>query len=334
MARTSKAEIFASFEPFEQAGLLLYTDNGSRRRTLRTWTKNGELVSPHPGLFARPEFWSPLNRTDREIATLRTLSELHPDWIFCSYSAAVLQGLSVSYSLLGRAHVARLDGARGRDSSAVRYHTFPGFLVADRAHGVPVTEIMYTVTSCLLDAPFRSGIAIADSALRTSSLSQETLKAYVESIGRGKHGIAHARRIAAHADERAESGGESLARAAMIEQGFAIPELQVSFPDPIDAGRSFRVDFLWTLPDGRRVIGEFDGKEKYEAVEMTNGRSAEEIRAAERQRESRLTLLGMPVVRFEPTDLRRPALFARKLRAAGIPQDERRSFPTDPRDLQ
>lgn len=333
MARTSKAEISASFEPFEQDGLLLYTNNGSRRRTLRAWVKNGELISPYPGLFARPAFWGSLNRAEREIAILRTLSVLHPDWIFCSYSAAVLQGLSVSYSLLGRVHVARMDGARGRDSVTVRYHTFPGFLAADHARGVPVTEIMYTVTSCLLDAPFRRGLAIADSALRASALSQEDLRLYVESIGRGKHGVANARRIASHADSRAESGGESMARAAMIEQGFALPELQVTLPDPVDASRFFRVDFLWTLPDGSRVIGEFDGKEKYEAEEMTGGRSAEEVRAAERQRESRLTLLGMPVVRFEPADLRRPALFARKLRVAGIPQDERRSFPTDPRDL-
>ena len=120
----------------------------------------------------------------------------------------------------------------------------------------------------------------------------------------------------------------------MIEQGFMVPELQVEFPDPVDPTRRFRVDYLWILADGRRVIGEFDGLAKYEDKEMTNGRTSERVRADERQRESRLTLLGMPVVRLNSADLRRPALFARKLQAAGIPQDPSLGFPTDPRDLR
>lgn len=333
MARSSRPAINASFEPFERDGLLLHTSDISRRRTLRSWTKDGRLVSPYPGLFARPEFWESLDRTDREIAVLRTLSARHPDWLFCSYSAAVLQGLSVSYSLLDCVHIAHGDGRWGRGNARLRHHSFNGFLVPVRAQGVPVTEIMYTVTSCLLDAPFRRGLAIADSALHAGLLSKDDLELYVRVIGKGKRGAAGARRIAALADPRAESGAESMARAAMIEQGFDVPDLQVSFRDPIDPGRSFRVDFLWNLPDGRRVIGEFDGKQKYEDEEMTRGRSAGEVRADERQRESRLTLLGMPVVRFTPDDLRRPSLFARKLRVAGIPQDEGRAFPTDPRDL-
>ena len=334
MPRSSITEIMSAFEPVEREGLLLSTPDGARRRTLRRWTEQGRLISPHPGLFARPEHWSAMSRTEQEICRLRTLAKLHPAWMFCSYSAAVLQGLSVSHSLLDRVHLALPDGGRGRDSKAVRYHRFRSLLLPSHAQGVLVTEIMYTVAECLLDAPFRAGLAIADSTIHRGLLSKEALVAYVGAVTRNKQGAARARMIAQLADGRAESGGESLARAAMIEQGFMVPELQVEFPDPVDPTRRFRVDYLWILADGRRVIGEFDGLAKYEDKEMTNGRTSERVRADERQRESRLTLLGMPVVRLNSADLRRPALFARKLQAAGIPQDPSLGFPTDPRDLR
>ena len=102
MPRSSITEIMSAFEPVEREGLLLSTPDGARRRTLRRWTEQGRLISPHPGLFARPEYWSAMSRTEQEICRLRTLAKLHPAWMFCSYSAAVLQGLSVSHSLLDR----------------------------------------------------------------------------------------------------------------------------------------------------------------------------------------------------------------------------------------
>lgn len=408
MGRASVAQILSEFEPFERTGRLLNAGDSSRRRTLNAWASAGRLISPYPGLFARPDFWLGMNRTQREICRLTTLASLHPQWVFCSYSAAVLRGLSVSYRLLDKVHVALPNGRLGHSTAALRYHRSEGLIASIAEQGgqgictseaakapssgdavkshsksdaaadpsaiaeapgsaaggfpaqridvqgcsteaIPVTSLETTVAECLRDAPFRRGLAIADSALRSAQLSDglgaqlcagrsaqlcaDSIEALLEGPYRRHPGVRKAKKTLSHADGRAESGGESMIRAAMIEQGFMVPELQIEFTDPVDPSRHFRVDFLWTLPDGRRVIGEFDGKAKYEAEEMTVGRSRSEVEDAERQRESRLTLLGMPVVRFNARDLRTPALFARKLRVAGIPQDESRGFPTDVRDL-
>lgn len=333
MPKKPTSEILSSFEPFETAGRLLSTSSSARRRTLRSWAEKGVLASPYPGLFCRPGFWDRLDRMQQERCLLLTLADLHPDWIFCSYSAAVLQGLSVSYKLLGRVHIARSDRKRARSTPWLKVHSLPGLVIPLPTDGARVTELHLTVSECLLDAPFRRGLAIADSALRVSTSNEESFRNSILSACMKRHGCSRARKTLAHADGRAESGGESMIRATIIELGFDIPELQVELPDLVDPPRTFRVDFLWTLPDGRRVIGEFDGAGKYERKEMTGGRSREEVEGVERQRESRLTLLGMPVVRFDAADLRKPALLARKLRTAGIPCDESRGFPTDPHDL-
>lgn len=49
-----------------------------------------------PGMFARKSTWDRLNPAERYLAVVRTLSDIHPTWIFCSYSAACLYGLEVS----------------------------------------------------------------------------------------------------------------------------------------------------------------------------------------------------------------------------------------------
>lgn len=386
MGRASVAQILSEFEPFEQAGRLLSAGDSSRRRTLNAWAASGRLVSPYPGLFARPDYWHDMDRTQQEICRLTTLASLHPQWVFCSYSAAVLQGFSVSYRLLDQVHVVLPSGKTGHSTAKLRYHRADGLTssIAGRekqgsrvpdaskrpraiatphaampqsspaigkaqgstarvvaAQGVAVTNPELTVAECLRDAPFRRGLAIADSALRSAQLCAgrsaglftDSVEVLLEGPYRCHPGVRKAKKTMSYADGRAESGGESMIRAAMIEQGFMVPDLQIEFTDPVDPSRHFRVDFLWALADGKRVIGEFDGKAKYEEEEMTGGRSRVEVEDAERQRESRLTLLGMPVVRFNARDLRTPALFARKLRVAGIPQDEARGFPTDVRDL-
>lgn len=110
-----------------------------------------------------------------------------------------------------------------------------------------------------------------------------------------------------------------MARAAVIEEGFQLPELQVELRDPMD-GATYRVDFLWTRPDGRRIIGELDGWEKYLNPAMTEGRGTLGTLVAERQRESRITMSGASVVRFSYRQARDHGYFARLLAAYGVPR--------------
>ena len=140
-------------------------------------------------------------------------------------------------------------------------------------------------------------------------------------LGRGLHGIRHALSTLSHADPRSESGGESLARALMIEFGFRLPELQVTVRSTLGDGHVYRPDFMWRLSSGI-VYGEFDGREKYVDPAMTHGASAASVMADERLRESRLSATGR-VMRFCYADLRSPARLARLLDAFGIPRDRR-----------
>ena len=183
---------------------------------------------------------------------------------------------------------------------------------------IAVTDIDQTIADCLVDASFVEGLIIADSALHEQLLSKEHLVEAVNKLGLNRRGVVTARRVARYADGLSESGGESKARALMIERGWQTPELQVELFDPVEPGRPYRVDYLWRVGD-RLIIGEFDGFVKSE-------KAAEEGKLAkaqfdERQRESRLSLLdNCRIVRLCWDDLRDPAKLDRKLKVAGVPR--------------
>ena len=58
----------------------------------------------------------------------------------------------------------------------------------------------------------------------------------------------------------ARNGGESMARAIMIDLGFVPPDLQVEICDLDESDQVVAVDFHWMLPDGGVVVGELDGR--------------------------------------------------------------------------
>ena len=84
----------------------------------------------------------------------------------------------------------------------------------------------------------------------------------------------------------------------MIEQGYVPHELQVPFSDPMDPSYIMRGDFGWLLEGGYWIIGELDGREKYENPLMMNGGDITDVMMAERMRESRLSAYGTRIMRF------------------------------------
>lgn len=292
----------------------------SRRldKALAVRAHHGELVCPHPRLYARAEHWERLRPDERARWVLRSLHDLHPDWVFCGPSAAALQGLSVSWGLLRTVHVAVLPKGYVGHGIVVR-HPMSGIEPA-YADGVPVTPLLRTTFDCARWLSFREGLAVADSALRAGCIPQEELVEYVDRMRGGYHGIEQARMTAAHADGRSESGGESKARAAMWELGFATPDLQVEVPNPFSGSGVYRVDFRWGLPDGTEVYGEHDGGEKYVNPQMNGGSMLTALRD-ERAREALLTVTHASVVRFSPADVANTAFFDWLLRLYGVPKD-------------
>lgn len=276
------------------------------------------MVSPAKGVFVTTEAWHGLTPTERAMHLVRAISSAHPGWTFALLSAAVVHGLEVPWRRLGQVFLAVPRGHRTRSCGSLRRISVDGD-TPRIVGGVRVTSFWRTVADCLRYLDFDEGLALADSVLRSGG-THEQLVRQVDRLTRHCPGRRRALRAATLADGQSESGGESKARAAMADLGFLLPNPQVEVADPVDSHTFFRVDFLWRLAGGRLVAGELDGREKYVNPRMTGGRSAVDVLADERLRESRLTASVDAVVRFSFADVTNRPRFARILEAFGIPR--------------
>lgn len=303
----------------ERRGLLYHPVGESERRSCRVRVVHGILTEPYPGLFARAAYWNRVKPWVRPCQLVRSLATAHPEWVFTSFSAACIYGLPVSMELLDKIHVAKPKGSHtGGDGSVVRHAV--GTDGRRRVMGVLVTPFDQTVVDCLRMAPFPNALAIADGALRIGDRSRVQLADAVERSGRHCPGIDNARRAARYADARAESGGESVARGVMIEEGFAVPDLQTVLPNILDSNYPFRVDGTWRTDDGRLVAFEMDGEEKYRSFANRHGGGAVRKMMRERQREALLTVACDGLVRFDLNTVRIPGALARLLDSYGVPR--------------
>lgn len=294
------------------------TADRSLAEPLRRRVARGEVVSPLPRLWAPSSYWGSLNPAEQTLHMIRGLHNLHPDWVFAGTSAAALHGLSVSWGVLRPIRIVGSRSGKKHIGGAVLTLRVDGD-EATVAGGVPVTSLPRTALDCARTLELRDGLAVVDSMLATRTVGREEFIDYVDLRGKSLEGAQKTRLAAELGSDRSGSGGESIARAAMFELGFAIPELQERVVDPV-SGASFFVDFCWRLPNGALVYGELDGGEKYLNPSMTQNRGAVWKMRRERIRESRLTAVGGRVMRFSLEDVRDDARFSQLLEAFGIPR--------------
>lgn len=288
--------------------------------------RDGVLLTPFPGVYEEPDYWPSLDLREQSLRVIRSAALLHPEWVFCETSAAIAHGLEVSCPQPGVVHIATSSTSHSQSTVRVARHPYDG--ASCSASGVSVTPIERCVFDCARNLDARFALAVTDSYARRASLTPASLLTEFERVGRGLKGIRRAEAVARITDGRAENGGESVARGTMVELGFAPPELQACFPDPMDPGHAFRVDFFWPKGEkGLPIIGELDGLAKYtmpdaRALDLEptstytaypdadpyeyDGRAGEKslhtaLRnlSKERQRESRLTLTGAAIMRFD-----------------------------------
>ena len=290
--------------------------------------RSDEVAEPVRGLFFRRDDWERLKPPERTMHLMRALASLHPGWRFCGASAAVAYGLPVTWTLLDQVHVAAPSGHGGRSGAGIVRHHLEDDLVQKHA-GLRLTPFWRTVFDCLATFDLPDALAIADAALRLGRISALELAEHIRQTYRGHRGVRRALRAVTLADPRAESGGESIARATMFRLGFARPALQVWIEDPVEPGKWFRVDFLWLTDDGLLIIGELDGRQKTERPELMGGRDALRVLQDERLRESHLTALHPAIVRFPYEVARDPARLGPLLDSFGVPRDPD-SWPTEP----
>lgn len=312
-------------EQSEKTKTCIVAHSRAERARLRRAARSGLIDEVAPSVFARPSYWTQLKPSVRACHVMRALQELHPDWIFAGPSAATARGLAVSNRYLDKTWLATTRKSHRSDSQFFRT-----IVVTDDAvecvDGMRLTSLARTVADCLRVMDFRSALAIADSALRVGHLDQDALIQGIEDACARMPNISEVRHIVKLADARAESGGESIARATMLELGIAPPDLQRPFDNPVVPTEPYRVDFTWEVVGGC-VLGELDGFEKYVNAEMTRGRSMASVIDDEHRRQSHLEANAcvLRVVRFGFADVMRDREFLALLQACGVP----RTFAAD-----
>lgn len=303
--------------------MCLWTRRSNGMQSLRGRVKDGTVLEVRPGMFVRPAYWEALTYAERILHILRTVCARHPNWVLSHISAAAAWGLNATYTMHDCVHVATDEHRRTRDRGCYRFHHLAD-VQGESRDGMLVTPLLQTVFDCMRTLPFPEALAICDAALREYGVALSDVQAFLAGKQRYK-GIGRARIVASYADARSENGGESIARAWLILWGYDLPELQVEFRDPV-TGRNRRADFVWPLDNGRMIIGELDGREKYENPIMLGNVDTVDAVLAEKERESNLQLLGgmtgnVVVVRFSFRELIEcPDVVRHKLDMVGVPK--------------
>jgi len=172
-------------------------------------------------------------------------------------------------------------------------------------HDVPVTSLERTAFDCARTLTTDRALVIADSALALGA-SRRVLDAMLVT-GTGKRGVRRARWVVEHADARAESPGETLARWSVVAEGLPAPELQLEIET---ASGRYRADMGWRE---WWLLLEFDGEVKYRA--LADGDPSAVV-MAEKWRQDALEELGWKVLRVSWGDLRDPTALAERVRRA------------------
>lgn len=193
--------------------------------------------------------------------------------------------------------------------------------------GTKVTTLPRTVFDCARYFPFENMLGIIDSVLRNSSFTRTDLLDFCHEKKKFT-GVRRAQIALSYGDGLIENGGESFARARLINMGFCVPQLQREFIDHITHQR-YRADYVWQRIDGSTLIGEYHGMQKYFDPTMTNRKSLGAILSAEMKRRSRISVMNTEVFDFDYEDVCDWHHFLNLLRRYEIPQREgaRIGFP-------
>lgn len=289
-----------------QRGLVTVSD-GARQRGAGA---RGEVVRLRRGAYVGSAHWSALTADERHLARIHAVAAAaSAPPVLSHWSAAVVWDLPTVGRPDDRVHITVRAAGGGRSEGDVVRHTRTHLGDAVPVRGLLCTAAARTVVDLARAGGLAAGLVAADAALRGRLVAREDLEREIALAGAGR-GIRSARLVVAHADPRAESPGESLSRARMIEHGLALPVLQHDLRDA--RGLAGRVDFWWP---GVRVAGEFDGLVKYGA----DAGAAVEAVWREKRREDRLRPLVGALARWTWDDAWRGGPMVTLLRRAGVP---------------
>lgn len=158
--------------------MLVRPTTRAEKAALRRRVQTGELVEPFPCMFERADAWEQLLPDQRMRRILSTLGASRPDIVFCSYSAAVMHRLPVSYRLLSRVHAAAGTKEASHNSHHIVRHRMAR-VPSMEVDGVRVTPLVDTVN--YLPKPFHMSEFLA--RVRALSRRSPTMLPRVLSFG-------------------------------------------------------------------------------------------------------------------------------------------------------
>ncbi|OZG63420.1 CTP synthase (UTP-ammonia lyase) [Bifidobacterium lemurum] len=316
------------FADAEKAGRCVVGEDDTTRAKLRRRVKSGEAVCPYRTLYARAEYWNGLNAVEKTQHVVASLARRHTQWVFAGLSAAAMLGIDHSWSLHddGAVTIATQGSCHSvkgyRKLRRIYMPSIPTQEVLYRGQKIHVTTVARTLVDCGLSMPFMFALALFDSAFRRQLVTEDEIVAVCDGK---KDACGPVFRLLHYADPLSENGGESLCRAVIIEEGFAIPELQHVFVDPDNPINQYRVDYVWHCPDGRIVVLEYDGVRKYVDGSMTRDRTVAELVSNERSREMGLRRAGVhEIVRVFHHEVVDRTSLVMKLERAEVPHADMR----------
>ncbi|MBM6406106.1 hypothetical protein JQN72_17880 [Phycicoccus sp. CSK15P-2] len=234
------------------------------------------------GVWMPRQSWSGLTPEQRHAARVHATALVvgREDPVFALSSAAAVWGLPRIEPWPESVRVLVETAQRGRSTAHVRPHVGRRS-EAQQRFGLRVTPAARTVVDLARTGSFVTALAAADHALRFGLCTTDELLAEADAVPPRVRGRPVAGVVAALADARSMSVGESLSRARMYLLNLPRPDLQVEVLD--DDGLVGVCDFGW---DG--VVGEFDGRVKYGVPDGAGQEDAAQVLWREKQREDRL----------------------------------------------
>lgn len=303
---------------------------GHSRRTIDRNVASGNWVRLVKGAYAytpAPNTGNKMYPEDLHLIRVAAMVlNAEPGWYASSWSSLVAHGLPLVGRPPHRVHIthdARMSKTR-RSHSSVRRERSLAEVATSRPQGIPALEVCDSLVEYATQATFTSAVTCADAALHRKFTTLEQLTAAAAATSR--HGARAARAMAAFADPRAESPGESRLRILVHELGLVSTpqfpihddggparhraDLHVRFPSTSTRGRC-GITETPAPTDG--LLLEFDGKMKFDASTDTSSTWTQFDH--QRARDQRLAILGYRVMHVTWSDLAHPALLKRQIMA-------------------
>jgi hypothetical protein len=292
-------------KPFPHAELsvpVLHLDRDVPIDVARSRLARGEWLRVRRGAYVAVRDLDPDEFVRRRQLALSLVSAVSRqsrlDAVVSHASSALVWGLPL-YRLPERTHVVQAHRRAGNAAPDVARHLRGASEIdAVERRGVRVTTLARTVLDCAQTLGARGGLVVADAAL-AGGVTRQECEQMLERLT-GARGVRTARAVIEHADEGAESPGESLTRCVLLAAGLPAPQTQVAVATHLG---TFWADIGW--PEWRLLI-EFDGAVKY-------GAEVAAVLLDEKRRQGAIEEAGWRMVRVVAADLRDPAALLRRV---------------------